>query len=426
MKNKYTVVLVITLLHPALALSAQAQVSAFTYQGRLTVNGEPANGLYDFMFRLMDAPTNGTAVPVIPGSLAVAVTNGLFTTGMDFGVENLTGSPQWLEVNVRTNGAVSFTALSPRTLLLPTPYAVKALSASNLLGTLPAAQLSGAVASANFSGVYGNTVTLNNAANSFTGTGAGLANLNASALTDGTVNDERLSTNVARLNAEQTFLGINIFTNFVRIGANETPTVPLDVTAPFYGIQHSGLDVTLATYIDGAAGWLGTVSEHPLKFYVVNGDSSLTIATNGNVGIGTDNPTNKLDVAGDISATTFITTSDRNAKQDFKPVDARAVLSKVAALPIAEWSFKEMPSVQHLGPMAQDFRTAFNLGTDDKHIATVDADGVALAAIQGLNQKVEAGDQRSEARIQKLETENTELKQRLDALEKIIHQQEAD
>ena len=67
----------------------------------------------------------------------------------------------------------------------------------------------------------------------------------------------------------------------------------------------------------------------------------------------------------------------------------------------------------HMGPMAQDFHAAFGLGTDDKHIATVDADGVALAAIQGLNQKLTD-------ELKQKGTEITELKQRLDALEKIV------
>ena len=63
----------------------RAQVSAFTYQGRLNFNGGPASGRYDFMFRLMNDPTNGVAAPVIPINIAVAVTNGLFTTGIGFG-----------------------------------------------------------------------------------------------------------------------------------------------------------------------------------------------------------------------------------------------------------------------------------------------------------------------------------------------------
>jgi hypothetical protein len=106
---------------------------------------------------------------------------------------------------------------------------------------------------------------------------------------------------------------------------------------------------------------------------------------------------------------TFVSASDRNTKENFKPVDPRAVLAKVVALPLSEWNYKSDTASRHLGPMAQDFYAAFGVGPDDKHIATVDADGVALAAIQGLNQKLE-----------QKETEITDLKRRLDALEKII------
>jgi hypothetical protein len=70
--------------------------------------------------------------------------------------------------------------------------------------------------------------------------------------------------------------------------------------------------------------------------------------------------------------------------------------------------------------MAQDFFSAFHLGSDDKHITTVDEGGVALAAIQGLNQKLEARSQDLEGRSRKLEAENVELKQRLSALEQIV------
>jgi hypothetical protein len=84
--------------------TAIAQTSAFTYQGQLKLNGSPANGVYDFMFRLLNDPVTGTAAPVIPINLAVTVSNGLFTTGMDFGAENFGGANLWLEVNVRTNG----------------------------------------------------------------------------------------------------------------------------------------------------------------------------------------------------------------------------------------------------------------------------------------------------------------------------------
>ncbi|NQT84940.1 tail fiber domain-containing protein [bacterium] len=108
---------------------------------------------------------------------------------------------------------------------------------------------------------------------------------------------------------------------------------------------------------------------------------------------------------------------DRNAKANCVPVHPRAVLEKVAALPISTWSYKTQdPSIRHLGPMAQDFYAAFGLGEDDKHIGTVDADGVALAAIQGLHEIV----QEKDARISSLEKQNTELKARLTALEAVV------
>jgi len=81
--------------------------------------------------------------------------------------------------------------------------------------------------------------------------------------------------------------------------------------------------------------------------------------------------------------------SDVNAKADFAAVDARLVLEKVAALPIRSWRYKSQEaSIRHIGPTAQDFRAAFAVGESERTITTVDADGVALAAIQGLHQLV--------------------------------------
>jgi hypothetical protein len=81
--------------------------------------------------------------------------------------------------------------------------------------------------------------------------------------------------------------------------------------------------------------------------------------------------------------------SDRNAKTAVRPVDAREVLEKVAAMPMATWQYKAQdPQYRHMGPMAQDFYAAFGLGEADTRISTVDGQGVALAAIQGLNAKL--------------------------------------
>jgi len=87
--------------------------------------------------------SNVVAAPII--SSAVGVTNGVFIVTLDFGAGAFNGDARWLEILVCTNGG-SFTMLAPRQPLTPTPYAIMANTASNLLGTLPAAQLSGTVA----------------------------------------------------------------------------------------------------------------------------------------------------------------------------------------------------------------------------------------------------------------------------------------
>jgi hypothetical protein len=113
--------------------------------------------------------------------------------------------------------------------------------------------------------------------------------------------------------------------------------------------------------------------------------------------------------------------SDRNKKENFEPVDSRDVLAKVAALPMSTWNYKtEDGGYRHMGPMGQDFRAAFALGSDDKHITTVDADGVALAAIQGLNQRMNEIVQEKDAEIRALRQDNASLGARLAALEEAI------
>jgi len=94
----------------------------------------------------------------------------------------------------------------------------------------------------------------------------------------------------------------------------------------------------------------------------------------------------------------------------------------VAALSITEWSYKTISDVRHIGPVAQDFYAAFGVGGDDKGISTVDADGVALAAIQGLNEKL--GEK--EAELLRLRAENQGLARRLGAIERALRMQGMD
>jgi len=91
--------------------------------------------------------------------------------------------------------------------------------------------------------------------------------------------------------------------------------------------------------------------------------------------------------------------SDRAAKTNVVPLDDAAVLAKVAALPVSTWSYRtEDARVRHVGPMAQDFYAAFHVGEDDRHITTIDEDGVALSAIKALYRK-NAAAQRENGRL---------------------------
>ncbi len=109
---------------------------------------------------------------------------------------------------------------------------------------------------------------------------------------------------------------------------------------------------------------------------------------------------------GTATAQSFVSVSDRDAKMGFAAIDPVEVLEGVLALPMARWSYRNRPEVRHLGPVAQDFFAAFGLGEGERTISGVDADGIALAAIQGLNAKLEA--------------ENAELRRRLERLERLL------
>ena len=125
-----------------------------------------------------------------------------------------------------------------------------------------------------------------------------------------------------------------------------------------------------------------------------------------------------LDTAGNLTTTGTVNgVSSREAKTDFAALDPKTTLSRVATLPISIWSYKaDGPGVRHAGPMSEDFYQAFQLGQDDKHISFTDSAGIALAAVQGLNQIVQEI-------VQEKDQEIADLKSRLEALERMVLEQ---
>ena len=283
----------------------------------------------------------------------------------------------------------------------------------------------------------------------FTGDGAGLTglnaanltgtlntaqipNLDASKITSGIIADARLSSNVALRSGGNAFTGNQSMSGTLGIGTTSpqgtlhvysanNPTVvriqstgtPGAARVEFVSNPQGDVNEWRPGYIEStdSGGFTGGLTFNVNGTGAANKFAAVEVMRiqNGRVGIGTNNPQSALQVVGTVTATAFNPPSDRNLKENFTPVSPREVLEKVSELPITRWNFKGDTATPHVGPMAQDFHAAFQLGTDDRHIATVDADGVALAAIQGLNQKVEE----KEARIKELEQRLEKLEQRL-------------
>jgi hypothetical protein len=119
----------------ACASTALAQPTAFTYQGRLTDNAQPAAGLHDFRFRLYDAQNAGVQVGSTLCIDNLQVTDGLFVATLDFGNQFTAGARRFIEVEVRRDtgltcaNAGGFVVLAARQLITPAPLATRATSA---------------------------------------------------------------------------------------------------------------------------------------------------------------------------------------------------------------------------------------------------------------------------------------------------------
>ena len=200
MKNQIKYLLIALALPSTLNLqhsTVLAQGTAFTYQGRLNVNGSPVGGSYDLAFTLFVTNTSGVPIAGPVTNSAVAVSNGLFTTTVDFG-NVFTGASNWLEIAVSAAGSNSFSTLRPRQQLTPVPYAIFANTASNLSGTISSSQFTGTISANQLSGtvslaqlpagIITNGASGVNISGTFSGNGAGVTNVSLLTVnTDGAI-----------------------------------------------------------------------------------------------------------------------------------------------------------------------------------------------------------------------------------------------
>ncbi len=152
--------MILVLIFLVTAVPVLAQSTVFTYQGKLTDASLPANGNYDFEFKLFDTATVGTGTQqgATVTKDAVAVTAGIITVQLDFGAGVFSGPPRFLEIGVRQAGSPNtYTLLVPRQPVTSTPYAVRSLN-SSVADTLSSACV-GCVTSTQVGSVAGSTVT---------------------------------------------------------------------------------------------------------------------------------------------------------------------------------------------------------------------------------------------------------------------------
>ncbi len=469
--------------------------TAFTYQGRLTDAGDPANGTYDFQFELYDTASDGIQVGVVTQD-NIAVADGLFTVKLDFGAGVFTGNARYLEIGVRPGSSTGdYSTLLPRQALTPAPYALalpglwtqQNATSPNVIGGHSSNSVADGVVCATISGggmsghpnqVTANYATIgggiyNTASGDTTTIGGGYGNTateNSATIGGGIYNTA--SGNYATVGGGDDNTASGLYST---VGGGKGNTASSDSTIigggfSNYATGHAATiaggyvnmaDGSHASIVGGALNHAdgGSASVGGGQYNAANGDFAAIAggyynyaggdysfaagshakanntgcfvwgdSTEADVECNDDNRWVARTSGGVYFYTNSILTSgvyvppggnswnfisDRATKENLTPLDSQAILEKLATLPVQEYNLRSQePSIRHVGPVAQDFYAAFGYGESNMAINIEDANGVALAAIQGLYQLL----QEKDAQIDSLQARLTSLEALLAAM----------
>ena len=356
-------------------------------------------------------------------AVKVNVANGLFTVVLgDADVANMTAVSQsvFMQPNLQlriwfNDGVSGFAALSPDQNLTPAPYAAFANAAENLVYPDGTPAMYGDANSNFFAGPRAGNLSLSGQWNTGFGVGtlhqdtAGSYNMaiGGDALCSNTSGEDNTAIGVQALRSN-TSGGYNTAIGVQALRANTNGSWNVAIGDGALSDTASGSD-NIAL---GAGAGCSITGNNNIDIGNCGTLSDNNIIRIGDPGIHTDTY-----LSGRVYASGIQLTSDQHAKEHLTPVNPTEVLAKVAGLSVTAWNYRNGQAEQHIGPTAQDFHAAFGLnGSDDTHISVGDEGGVALAAIQGLNQKLDEAMKAKDARIQSLEEQVTQLKAMMEKL----------
>jgi hypothetical protein len=437
-----------------------AHADTFTYHGSLQDAGKAANGTYDLQLTLYSAQTGGSVIAGPVSLYGVTVKEGNFVTTVDFGLMTTLTSQGWVDVKVKPANAGAFISLDNRSPVAapdsacPGSWALDG-NAGNPSGSyLGTADNNSVVVKANSNYVaffntnqsVGLAYPYDTSGAYSTGIGYNAGTVNEGSIVTGGHSDATFGITIRDTAPNQVILvaqnGVGINTSHAPDGAALRDELTI---APSANLPAGNADLTFETStsatgyngfnmgavpngyfaLNGLYNVAGTLAYDQLLFlnYIHGTTNYAQWRLNGSastapfsVGYNTSSGNGAF-----LSPTgVWTNASSRTFKEAFAAIDPTVVLQKLVAMPVQTWFYKgNHDDGVHMGPVAEDFAKTFGLGSNEKYIGSVDESGVALAAIQGLNKKVDAENAALKQRNADLQSRLESVTARLEKLESL-------